>query len=48
MNMWAYFVAAVTDPFIGWVIDHHGTTPVFLLLAGSCALGALVILPVRR
>jgi MFS transporter, OPA family, glycerol-3-phosphate transporter len=48
MNMWAYFVAAITDPFIGWIIDHHGTTPVFLLLAASCALGALVILPVRR
>ena len=48
MNMWAYFVAAVTDPFIGWMIDQFGTLPLFLLLAGSCALGALVILPVRR
>lgn len=48
MNMWAYFVAAITDPFIGWVIDNYGTTPVFLLLSASCAIGALVILPVRR
>lgn len=48
MNMWAYFVAAATDPLIGWMIDHHGTTPLFLLLAGSCGMGALVILPVRR
>jgi len=48
MNMWAYFVAAITDPFIGRIIDNYGTLPVFLLLAGSCALGALVILPVRR
>ncbi len=48
MNMWAYFVAASTDPLIGWVIDQHGTFPVFLLLAASCALGALVILPVKR
>ena len=48
MNMWAYFVAAATDPFIGWVIDLHGTTPLFLLLAASCAAGALVVLPIRR
>ncbi len=48
MNMWAYFVAAVTDPFIGWVVDNFGTFPIFLLLAASCALGALVILPIRR
>jgi MFS transporter, OPA family, glycerol-3-phosphate transporter len=48
MNMWAYFVAAATDPFIGWVIDQRGTSPLFLLLAGSCALGALVVLPIRR
>lgn len=48
MNMWAYFVAAVTDPFIGRIIDDHGSTPVFALLAFSCALGAIVILPIRR
>lgn len=48
MNMWAYFVAAVTDPMIGRLIDQHGSTPVFLLLSVSCALGALVILPIRR
>lgn len=48
MNMWAYFVAAATDPLIGWVIDLYGTTPIFALLAVSCFLGALVILPVRR
>ena len=48
MNMWAYFVAAVTDPLIGGVIDLYGTAPVFALLAVSCLLGAIVILPVRR
>lgn len=48
MNMWAYFAAAISGPLIGWVVDHFGTFPVFLLLAGSCALGALLILPVRR
>ncbi len=48
MNMWAYFVAATTDPLIGWVIDLYGTTPVFALLAVSCLLGAIVILPIRR
>jgi MFS family permease len=36
MNMWAYFVAASTDPLIGWVIDLYGTTPVFALLADRC------------
>lgn len=48
MNMWAYIVAAAADPLIGWVIDHNGTRPLFLLLAGSCALGALVVMPIRR
>ncbi len=48
MNMWAYFVAAITDPMIGWVVDHYGSLPVFLILAASCALGVLAILPVRR
>lgn len=48
MNMWAYFVAAGTDPMIGRVIDSYGTTPVFAILAVSCALGALVILPIRK
>lgn len=48
MNMWAYFVAAITDPMIGWVVDHHGSLPVFLILAASCALGVVAILPVRR
>jgi MFS transporter, OPA family, glycerol-3-phosphate transporter len=48
MNMWAYFVAAITDPMIGWVVDHYGSLPVFLILAASCALGVVAILPVRR
>lgn len=48
MNMWAYFVAAITDPFIGWVVDHYGSLPLFLILAASCALGVLVILPVKK
>jgi sugar phosphate permease len=48
MNMWAYFVAATTDPLIGWVVDLYGTTPIFALLAISCGLGAVLILPVRR
>jgi len=48
MNMWAYFVAASTDPLIGGVIDVYGTTPVFAILAASSALGAVIILPIRR
>lgn len=48
MNMWAYIVAAAADPLIGWVIDHNGTRPLFLMLAGSCALGALVVVPIKR
>jgi OPA family glycerol-3-phosphate transporter-like MFS transporter len=48
MNSWAYFVAAATGPFIGWTIDNFGTTVLFLILSVSCALGALVILPIRR
>jgi OPA family glycerol-3-phosphate transporter-like MFS transporter len=48
MNFWAYVVAAGTSPFIGWAIDSFGTTVLFLILSASCALGALVILPVRR
>ncbi|MQA90162.1 MAG: MFS transporter [Gemmatimonas sp.] len=48
MNFWAYLVAAGTGPLIGWAIDSFGTTVLFLILSVSCALGALVILPVRR
>lgn len=48
MNFWAYVVAAATGPLIGWAIDQFGTTVLFLILSVSCALGALVILPVRR
>lgn len=48
MNFWAYAVAAGTGPIIGWAIDSFGTTVLFLILSVSCALGALVILPVRR
>lgn len=48
MNFWAYLVAAGTGPIIGWAIDSFGTTVLFLILSVSCALGALVILPVRR
>jgi len=49
MNFSAYLFAAAGEPLIGWLIDTTGsTTPVFALLAGSCALGAVLILPVRR
>ena len=48
MNFWAYMVAAATGPVIGYTIDNFDTTVLFLLLSASCALGALVILPIRR
>ena len=48
MNFWAYMVASATGPLIGYTIDNFGTTVLFLLLSVSCALGALVILPIRR
>tara|TARA_B100001123_G_scaffold426880_1_gene541639 strand:- start:12277 stop:13548 length:1272 start_codon:yes stop_codon:yes gene_type:complete len=48
MNFWAYMVAAATGPTIGYTIDNYDTTVLFLLLSASCALGALVILPIRR
>ena len=48
MNFWAYMVAAATGPIIGYTIDNFDTTVLFLLLSASCALGALVILPIRR
>jgi len=49
MNFSAYLFAAAGEPLIGWLVDATGsTTPIFALLAGSCALGAVLILPVRR
>lgn len=48
MNFWAYVAAAVSGPLIGLTIDSFGTTVLFLILSASCALGALVILPIRR
>lgn len=49
MNFSAYLFAAAGEPLIGWVIDVTGTTTsIFALLAGSCLLGAVLILPVRR
>ena len=49
MNFSAYAFAAFGEPLIGWLIDTTGSTEsVFALLAISCGLGALSILPVRR
>jgi MFS transporter, OPA family, glycerol-3-phosphate transporter len=49
MNFSAYLFAAAGEPLIGWVIDTTGTTTsIFAVLAASCALGAILILPVRR
>jgi MFS transporter, OPA family, glycerol-3-phosphate transporter len=49
MNFSAYLFAAAGEPFIGRVIDVTGsTTSIFAVLATSCALGAVLILPVRR
>lgn len=49
MNFAAYMFAASGEPLLGWVIDiSGGTTPIFAILALSCALGAIFILPVRR
>jgi OPA family glycerol-3-phosphate transporter-like MFS transporter len=48
MNCWAYFGAAASGPIIGWTLDNFGSTVLFLILSACCALGALLILPVRR
>jgi OPA family glycerol-3-phosphate transporter-like MFS transporter len=49
MDAVAYAFAALGQVAIGWTIDATGSTfPVFVLLAGACVLGAVVILPVRR
>lgn len=49
MNFSAYLFAAGGEPLIGWIIDVTGSTAaVFGFLAGVCALGALLILPVNR
>jgi OPA family glycerol-3-phosphate transporter-like MFS transporter len=49
MNFSAYLFAAAGEPLIGWLVDvTGGTTAIFALLAGSCALGGILILPVRR
>jgi OPA family glycerol-3-phosphate transporter-like MFS transporter len=48
MDASAYGFAALGQFAIGRTIDLTGSTfPVFLLIAGACLLGALVILPVR-
>ncbi len=49
MDAVAYGFAALGQVAIGRTIDATGSTfPVFVLLAGACMAGALVILPVRR
>jgi MFS transporter, OPA family, glycerol-3-phosphate transporter len=49
MNFAAYLFAAAGEPFIGWIIDTTGSTiSVFAVLAASCALSSILILPVRR
>jgi OPA family glycerol-3-phosphate transporter-like MFS transporter len=49
MDASAYAFAALGQVAIGQTIDLTGSTfPVFVLLAGACLAGALVILPVKR
>lgn len=48
MNFSAYMFAAGGEPLIGWVIDTTGSTAsVFAVLSISCAMGWILILPVR-
>lgn len=49
MDATAYGFAALGQMAIGYTIDATGSTfPVFVLLAGACLAGAIVILPVRK
>lgn len=49
MNFSAYMFAAGGEPLIGWVIDTTGSTAsVFAVLSISCAMGWVLILPVRK
>lgn len=49
MNFCAYMFAAGGEPLIGWAIDMTGTTTsVFAILAVSCALSAILIIPVKK
>jgi OPA family glycerol-3-phosphate transporter-like MFS transporter len=49
MDASAYGFAALGQVAIGWVIDaSHSTAAAFVVIAAACALGALVILPVRK
>jgi OPA family glycerol-3-phosphate transporter-like MFS transporter len=49
MNFSAYMFAAGGEPLLGWIIDtSDSTASVFAVLAISCALGWILILPVRK
>lgn len=50
MNMHAYLLAGLGEPFIGWMIQQSGdnTGLVFPLVAGACLLSGSISLFVRR
>lgn len=49
MNFFAYLFAGLAEPLIGSVMDKSGdTSVVFLLVAGSCAVSAVVAAFIRR
>ena len=49
MDAAAYGFAALGQLLIGQAIDRSGSTfPAFLVIAGACVVGAVVILPVRK
>jgi OPA family glycerol-3-phosphate transporter-like MFS transporter len=49
MDAAAYGFAALGQLAIGYTIDATGSTfPVFVLIAGACLCGAIVILPVKK
>ena len=49
MNTFAYVFAGFGEPLIGWLIDvNDQTSLVFVVVAASCLLGALISLFIRR
>ena len=50
MNMHAYLLAGLGEPFIGWMIQRSAdnTSLVFPLVAGACLFSGSIALFVRR
>ena len=50
MNAFAYVVAGLGEPLIGWTIESNGdrTELVFVIVSAACVVGALVSLSIKR